>query len=133
MYSQLVWEALVPPSHLTNQQSPGFGHAYSSLEVFGVSMSQLLGTPALLLALTLVPVVLPLPASANWKSSVSQAMARCLSIGCSFLSGILAGLLALLLKAGNVGNLISCLNDFHGCAQHPVMVLSLYEHLPCHC
>lgn len=53
----------------------------------------------------------------------------CLEIMGSFLSGILA----LLLNVVNVGNLISCLNDFHGCAQHPVMALPLYKHLSCNC
>lgn len=56
----------------------------------------------------------------------------CLKIVGSFLFGIFTGLF-LLSNVVNVGNLISCLNDFHGCAQHPVMVLPLYEHLPCHC
>lgn len=46
----------------------------------------------------------------------------CLKIVGSFLFGIFAGLF-LLSNVVNVGNLISCLNDFHGCAQHPVMVL----------
>lgn len=127
VYSQLTWEVLLPLSGLTNQQPPGCGHAYSSLEVFGVSTSRFLGTPALPLVLVLVPVVLPLTSSAGWKYLVSQIMAGCLRIGCSFLSGVLAGLLALLLEVVNVGKLISCLNDFHSCAQHPVMVLSLYE------
>lgn len=125
-------KVLVPPSRLTDQQPQGCGHACSSLEVFGVSTRELLGTPVLPLAFALVPAVLPV-ASAGWKSSVSRIMARCLRIRCFFLSGVLAGLFALLLKVVNVGNLISCLNDFHSCAQHPVMVLSLYERLPCHC
>lgn len=134
MFSQLIWEMLVLPSCLTNQQPAGCGHAYSILEVFGVSRSRLLGTPAVPLAIALEPVVLPLTYSAGWKSSVSEIMAWCLRIRCSPSSpSISAGLLTVLLKVVNVGNLISCLNDFHNCAQHPVMVLSLYEHLACHC
>lgn len=88
-------------------------HAYSYLEVFGVSTSRLLEIPALCLTLALLLSQFSL-----------DITALCFRAGCFFLSSILAWHSALFLKVVNVENLISCLSDFHSAAQHPVIALS---------
>lgn len=124
-YSQLSWDMPVPPAHVRNQQPPVVLLAPAWRCFVSAQAGRQLNPSHLHQCLWLYHCFL----QQDGNPQAHIVIIWCLKIMGSFLFGFLV----LLLNVVNVGNLISCLNDFHGCTQHPVMALPLYERLSCHC